>query len=63
MNEQTGPSERVLTAANTIGYALQQEEIDASREAALAAAQRLEDQGLLGMRSITPQEEAEDAAW
>lgn len=37
----------VLTAANTIGYALEQENVDISLEAALAAAQRLEEQGLL----------------
>lgn len=37
----------VKTAANTIGYALEQEGLTVSPEAALVAAHRLEDQGLL----------------
>lgn len=56
-------SQAVQTAANAIGYALEQEGLSVSPEAALRAAQRLEDQGLLGARTITPDEEAEDAAW
>lgn len=47
MTEPIALSQRILTAANAIGYALEQEDIDLAPEAALAAAQRLEDQGLL----------------
>lgn len=56
-------SQAVQTAANAIGYALEQEGLTVPPQAALRAAQRLEDQGLLGARTITPDEEAEDAAW
>lgn len=41
----------VSVAANTIGYAIQvEDDVEITLEAAVAAAQRLYDQGLLGAR-------------
>jgi len=48
MAELIAFSHAVQTAANAIGYALESEGLSVSPEAALRAAQRLEDQGLLG---------------
>lgn len=59
MAELIAFSHAVLTAANAIGYALESEGFTVPPQAALRAAQRLEDQGLL-LRRLTAADEAED---